>query len=54
MNTLSNAPVDQLVEALHLALRALNTTPCFKVGDTNSYAIASRIEAVLAMKGGAQ
>jgi hypothetical protein len=37
-----------LVDALELALRALNTAPRFRVGDTDSYAIAARIEAVLA------
>jgi hypothetical protein len=43
-----------LVEALKLALRALNTAPRFRVGDTDSYKIAARIEAVLSeAKGGA-
>ena len=39
---------DELVAALRLALDALNTAPRFRVGDTNSYKIASRLEAALA------
>jgi hypothetical protein len=46
---------DDLVEALELALDALNTAPRFHVRDTDSYDIASRVSAVLAKsKGGAQ
>ena len=32
---------DRLLKALSLAIEALNTAPRFKVGDTDSYAIAS-------------
>jgi hypothetical protein len=32
-----------LIDACKLALRALNTAPRFRVGDTDSYAIAARI-----------
>jgi hypothetical protein len=46
---------DDLVETLELVLDALNTAPRFRVRDTDSYAIASRVSAVLAKsKGGAQ
>lgn len=45
------AAAPEMLEALQLALRALNTAPRFRVGDTNSYAIASRIEAVLRARG---
>jgi hypothetical protein len=40
-----------LIDACKLALRALNTAPRFRVGDTDSYAIASRIEEVLQSAG---
>jgi hypothetical protein len=33
-----------MLDALTLAQRALNTAPRFHVGDTNSYAIASKID----------
>jgi hypothetical protein len=36
-----------MIEILKLALEALNVAPRFRVGDTNSYAIASRITAIL-------
>jgi len=38
----------ELLEALELALRALNTIPNTKVGDTNSYSIASVINQTIA------
>lgn len=38
---------DELVVALKLALDALNTAPRFRAGGTDSYQIASRIEAAL-------
>jgi len=37
----------ELIETLKLALDALNTAPRFRVGALDSYAIASRIHAVL-------
>jgi hypothetical protein len=36
-----------LIDACRLALLALNTAPRFRVGDTDSYAIASRIEGAI-------
>jgi hypothetical protein len=45
MRLMEAAP--RMVEALRLALTALNTAPRFKVGETNSYAIASEIERTL-------
>lgn len=36
-----------MLATLRQALEALNTTPRFKVGDTDSYAIASRIQRVI-------
>jgi hypothetical protein len=36
-----------LLETIKLPLHALNTAPRFRVGDTDSYAIVSRIEAVI-------
>ncbi len=38
---------DNLVTTLKLALEALNTARRFRVGDTDSYRIASRIDAAL-------
>jgi hypothetical protein len=38
---------DDLVASLKLALEALNTAPRFRVNDTDSYKIASRIDAAL-------
>ena len=45
-----------LIDALKLALEALNTAPRFRVGDTDSYRIASHLEQVIrnAEEGGAQ
>ncbi len=38
---------DRLVATLHLALRALNAAPRFRVETTDSYTISSAIEAAL-------
>ena len=43
-----NQTTAKLVEALTLAQLALNTAPCFKVGDTDSYRIAVIVGAALA------
>lgn len=45
--TLESKPGDDIFGVLHLALRALNSARRFKVGDTDSYAIASQIGDVL-------
>jgi hypothetical protein len=37
----------ELIETLELALDALNTAPRFRVGATDSYAIASRVHTIL-------
>jgi hypothetical protein len=39
--------LSEMIETLKLALDALNTAPRFRVGVTDSYAIASRIHTVL-------
>lgn len=41
------AAAPELLELLTLALRALNTTPRFRVHETDSYAIAALIDATL-------
>lgn len=43
----------ELLAALTLALRALNTAPRFRVGDTDSYRIASVVDAAIAKAGAA-
>jgi hypothetical protein len=40
------APV--MLETLRLAQRALNTAACFRVGDTDSYQIATRVDRAIA------
>lgn len=42
---------DGFVDALKLALEALNTAPRFRVGEKDSYRIASAIEAALKQAG---
>lgn len=44
---MNEATIQQLVAALKLAQRALNTAPSFRVGDTNSYRIAAQVDAAL-------
>lgn len=39
-----DATSSTLLEALRLAQRALNTAPRFRVGDTDSYAIAAQVD----------
>lgn len=41
----------EMLDALRLALRALNTAPRFRVHETDSYAIARKIETVLRKHG---
>ena len=38
----------ELLEALLLAQRALNTAPCFRVGETDSYRIAAVVDTAIA------
>lgn len=49
---MSEAPdsetIRELISALRLAQRALNTAPRFRVGDTDSYRIAAKVDAALA------
>lgn len=45
---MNEATIQQLVAALKLAQRALNTAPSFRVGDTTSYRIAAQVDAALA------
>jgi len=40
--------IRDLIDALRLAQRALNTAPRFRVGDTDSYRIAAKVDAALA------
>ena len=40
--------IRDLIAALRLAQRALNTAPRFRVGDTDSYQIAAKVDAALA------
>jgi hypothetical protein len=42
---------DEFIAALKLALQALNTAPRYRVDDTDSYRIASAIEAALRQAG---
>ena len=40
--------IRELIAALRLAQQALNTAPRFRVGDTDSYQIAARVDTALA------
>lgn len=44
---MTDATITRLVAALKLAQEALNTAPRFRVGDTDSYKIASQVDAAL-------
>jgi hypothetical protein len=51
MNTmceLNPETIRELLDALRLAQRALNTAPRFRVGETDSYRIAAKLDAALA------
>ena len=41
VDTVKTKNADQLIKALTMAIEALNTAPRFRVGDTDSYAIAA-------------
>ena len=48
MSDLKPEPRRELIDALRLAQRALNTAPRFRVGDTDSYRIVAAVDAALA------